>query len=287
MDVGGATRCAPDQVITARNAGRALTALTAGASRGGRPPRRRPTFRCPTARFRHHRVHHGTVLAPTATAAGSPPRSLCTSASTRCAAIDLRGPRPRRVERASQAPSRSADRAHRSRAEELLAMAGRSPRVQAVASSAIRISRCHTRIRRVISTRPLVEIVPVSRQRWRAVQMCHGTNSCATAGFLKIDLLGLHSLRCRDRRPHRGPLRRGERSPSRASISMTDVYRRDPTPTPSAASISKPWQFRRPCAQAGEHRTSRCRSALCVPPDSGYTKKQAVHPTSSGDNDAR
>src|SRR5947208_15800499 len=47
----------------------------------------------------------------------------------------------------------------------------------------------------VISTRPLVELVPVQPAAMAGRQMCQwDKDSCADAGFLKIDLLGLGML---------------------------------------------------------------------------------------------
>src|SRR5919197_2857166 len=47
----------------------------------------------------------------------------------------------------------------------------------------------------VISTRPLVELVPVQPCAMAGRQMCQwDKDSCADAGFLKIDLLGLGML---------------------------------------------------------------------------------------------
>jgi error-prone DNA polymerase len=49
----------------------------------------------------------------------------------------------------------------------------------------------------VISSRPLVELVPCSRRRWPGRQLCQwDKDSCSDAGFLKIDLLGLGMLSC-------------------------------------------------------------------------------------------
>src|SRR5207248_8057203 len=47
----------------------------------------------------------------------------------------------------------------------------------------------------VISSRPLVELVPVQPAAMAGRQLCHwDKDSCADAGFLKIDLLGLGML---------------------------------------------------------------------------------------------
>ena len=47
----------------------------------------------------------------------------------------------------------------------------------------------------VISTRPLVELVPVQPAAMEGRQLCQwDKDSCADAGFLKIDLLGLGML---------------------------------------------------------------------------------------------
>jgi error-prone DNA polymerase len=78
----------------------------------------------------------------------------------------------------------------------------------------------------VISTRPLVEIVPVQPSAMAGRQMCQwDKDSCADAGFLKIDLLGLGMLsaveECVDLIAHT----RGELIDlSRISLDDKDVY---------------------------------------------------------------
>ncbi len=52
----------------------------------------------------------------------------------------------------------------------------------------------------IISTRPLVELVPVQPAAMAGRQLCQwDKDSCADAGFLKIDLLGLGMLSCVER----------------------------------------------------------------------------------------
>ena len=47
----------------------------------------------------------------------------------------------------------------------------------------------------VISSRPLVELVPVEHAAMEGRKLCQwDKDSCADAGFLKIDLLGLGML---------------------------------------------------------------------------------------------
>jgi error-prone DNA polymerase len=89
--------------------------------------------------------------------------------------------------------------------EELAAMPDgerrlRSPRWQAFAALCAEIGGLPRHISQhpggmVISTRPLVEIVPVQPSAMAGRQMCQwDKDSCADAGFLKIDLLGLGML---------------------------------------------------------------------------------------------
>ena len=63
----------------------------------------------------------------------------------------------------------------------------------------------------VISTRPLVELVPVMPAAMRGRQLCQwDKDSCADAGFLKIDLLGLGMLSAVEDCVERIALARGE-----------------------------------------------------------------------------
>src|SRR5438445_13173157 len=98
----------------------------------------------------------------------------------------------------------------------------------------------------VISSRPLVELVPVQPAAMEGRQMCQwDKDSCSDAGFLKIDLLGLGMLsavedcveqialrgRLRGQGPHdldaASPSRRLGREPidlSRIPLDDKDVY---------------------------------------------------------------
>ena len=94
----------------------------------------------------------------------------------------------------------------------------------------------------VISTRPLVELVPVQPAAMEGRQLCQwDKDSCADAGFLKIDLLGP-----RDALGGRGLRRAGRRRSRHAGRPLAHParrrggLRRDPgRPTPSASSRSR------------------------------------------------
>jgi error-prone DNA polymerase len=63
----------------------------------------------------------------------------------------------------------------------------------------------------VISTRPLIELVPVQPAAMAGRQLCQwDKDSCADAGFLKIDLLGLGMLSCVEECVDRIARRKGE-----------------------------------------------------------------------------
>ena len=82
----------------------------------------------------------------------------------------------------------------------------------------------------MISTRPLIELVPVQPAAMEGRQLCQwDKDSCADAGFLKIDLLGLGMLSAvedcveqiapgarQDDRPLADPARRTRRSTTRS-----------------------------------------------------------------------
>src|SRR5829696_4852285 len=79
----------------------------------------------------------------------------------------------------------------------------------------------------VISTRPLVELVPVEPAAMEGRQVCQwDKNSCADAGFLKIDLLGLGMLSAVEECVEQIVLLRGQTIDlSRIPLDDADVYR--------------------------------------------------------------
>jgi error-prone DNA polymerase len=78
----------------------------------------------------------------------------------------------------------------------------------------------------VISSRPLVELVPVQPAAMAGRQMCQwDKDSCADAGFLKIDLLGLGMLSAVERTVEEVGRVRGERLDlSRIPLDDTETY---------------------------------------------------------------
>src|SRR5213075_3245321 len=78
----------------------------------------------------------------------------------------------------------------------------------------------------VISTRPLVELVPVQPAAMEGRQMCQwDKDSCADAGFLKIDLLGLGMLSAVEECVDLIARNRGERIDlSRVKLDDPDVF---------------------------------------------------------------
>ena len=132
----------------------------------------------------------------------------------------------------------------------------------------------------VISTRPLVELVPVQPAAMAGRQICQwDKDSCADAGFLKIDLLGLGMLSAvedcveriaraarRDDRPLAHPARR------------PGGLRRDPArPTPSATSRSRAARRCRACCRTRPENLDdlTVQVALVRP---GPIQGKAVHP---------
>ena len=136
----------------------------------------------------------------------------------------------------------------------------------------------------VISSRPLVELVPVQPAAMEGRQMCQwDKDSCADAGFLKIDLLGLGMLsaveECVDLVARQAP-RAG--STSRAFRSTTRTCSpRSSAPTRSAASRSRAARRCRSSSARGRRRstTSRCRSRSC---GRGRSRGRPCTRTSSG-----
>src|SRR6476659_9490483 len=78
----------------------------------------------------------------------------------------------------------------------------------------------------VISSRPLVELVPVQPAAMAGRQLCQwDKDSCSDAGFLKIDLLGLGMLSCIEECVDRIARHRGERIDlSRVALDDPDVF---------------------------------------------------------------
>ncbi|MBJ7330434.1 MAG: DNA polymerase III subunit alpha [Solirubrobacteraceae bacterium] len=78
----------------------------------------------------------------------------------------------------------------------------------------------------IVATRPLVDCVPLVPAAMEGRQMAHwDKDSCADAGFLKIDLLGLGMLSCVERCVELIHTRRGERVDlSRVPLDDTDTY---------------------------------------------------------------
>ncbi|MFA9271368.1 MAG: PHP domain-containing protein, partial [Baekduiaceae bacterium] len=78
----------------------------------------------------------------------------------------------------------------------------------------------------IVATRPLVDCVPLVPAAMEGRQMAHwDKDSCADAGFLKIDLLGLGMLSCVERCVELIHDRRGERIDlSRVPLDDTDTY---------------------------------------------------------------
>ena len=106
----------------------------------------------------------------------------------------------------------------------------------------------------VISTESLVELCPIQPAAMEGRQMVQwDKESCADAGFLKIDLLGLGMLSAVERCVEEIARARGERIDlSRIPLDDGEVYRRDPErPRPRASSRSR-----------AAHRC-RCSSARC------------------------
>ena len=109
-----------------------------------------------------------------------------------------------------------------------------------------------------ISSRPLVELVPVQPAAMAGRQMCQwDKDSCADAGFLKIDLLGLGMLSavedCVDQIAQAAA---ASRSTSHGSRSTTrPSTRRSSAPTRSATSRSRAARRCRACCARGR-RTS-------------------------------
>ena len=121
----------------------------------------------------------------------------------------------------------------------------------------------------VISSRPLIELVPVQPCAMEGRQMCQwDKDSCADAGFLKIDLLGLGMLSAVEECVELIARTAASRSTSRASRSTTPrCTRRSRRPTRSAASRSRAARrCRRSCARGRRtSTTSRSRSRSCAP----------------------
>ena len=132
----------------------------------------------------------------------------------------------------------------------------------------------------VISTRPLIDLVPVQPAAMAGRQICQwDKDSCGDAGFLKIDLLGLGMLsrgRGRDR-PHRAAAR-ARRSTCRAFRSTTRAStRRSRRPTPSASSRSRAARRCRACCRRSPENLDdlTVQVALVRP---GPIQGKAVHP---------
>ena len=106
----------------------------------------------------------------------------------------------------------------------------------------------------VISTRPLIDLVPVQPAAMAGRQICQwDKDSCGDAGFLKIDLLGLGMLSAVEDcdRPDRAPARETI-DLSRIPLDDPAVYARDPgRPTPSASSRSRAVRRCRACCRRG------------------------------------
>ena len=108
----------------------------------------------------------------------------------------------------------------------------RSPRWQALPELCAEIAGLPRHISQhpggmVISTRPLVELVPVIPAAMEGRQLCQwDKDSCADAGFLKIDLLGLGMLSAVEECVETIARRRGEPIDlSRIPLDDKDVYR--------------------------------------------------------------
>ena len=108
----------------------------------------------------------------------------------------------------------------------------RSPRWQALPELCAEIAGLPRHISQhpggmVISTRPLVELVPVVPAAMEGRQLCQwDKDSCADAGFLKIDLLGLGMLSAVEECVETIARRRGEPIDlSRIPLDDKDVYR--------------------------------------------------------------
>ena len=182
-------------------------------------------------------------------------------------------PRPRQGARAAVRRARAARAHHRGQARSASPRRSRrlpdgetklrSPRWRALAELSREIAGLPRHISQhpggmVISSRPLVELVPVQPAAMEGRQICQwDKDSCADAGFLKIDLLGLgHALGGRGlRRPDRGPCtaRRSTCRGSRSTIPRST--RRSSARTPSATSRSRAARRCRACS-ARARRTS-------------------------------
>ena len=100
----------------------------------------------------------------------------------------------------------------------------------------------------VISTRPLIDVCPVVPAAMEGRQIVQwDKDSCADAGFLKIDLLGLGMLSAVER------MRRGDR-PQRAASSSTSRASRSTTSRPTNRSAPP-----RPPASSRSRAAPRCR----------------------------
>ena len=111
----------------------------------------------------------------------------------------------------------------------------------------------------VISSRPLVELVPVQPAAMAGRQLCQwDKDSCADAGFLKIDLLGLGMLSCIEECVDRiaQPPRRADRSLARPARRSRRLSPRSRRPTRSACSRSRAARRCRASSARGPRRST-------------------------------
>ena len=137
----------------------------------------------------------------------------------------------------------------------------------------------------VISSRPLVELVPVQPAAMEGRQMCQwDKDSCADAGFLKIDLLGLGMLSAVEECVDLIARHRGERIDlSRVPLDDPDVFAEiQRADTVGCFQIESRAQMQiDPAHAAGERSTtSRSRSRSC---GRGRSRARPCTRTSSGD----
>ena len=136
----------------------------------------------------------------------------------------------------------------------------------------------------VISTQPLIDLCPVQPASMEGRQMVQwDKDSCADAGFLKIDLLGLGMLSAVERCVDEIARVRGERIDlSRIAFDDQEVYDRDPGGARRWASSRSRAARRCRCSSARGPRTSTtspCRWRSCGP---GRSRAARCTPTSSG-----
>ena len=136
----------------------------------------------------------------------------------------------------------------------------------------------------VVATRPLIDCCPIVPAAMEGRQMVQwDKDSCADAGFLKIDLLGLGMLSAVERavEDDRRAARRAHRPlahPLRRSGRPTTRSRAPRRPASSRSRAARRWP--RCCARARERcRTSRSRSRSCGP---GRSRAARSTPTSNG-----